>query len=409
MTATEFIRLAWGSILGNKLRSALTLLGIVIGVFAIIASVTAVKVIDVYFSDTIQFIGSNTFSVSKWPGVQFGRPDESVRNRRDITYEQAEMLKRRVRLARGVSPNETFKGDAQAHYGAYETDQNVELVGSDENWLVNASFEMEEGRFLTAEDVQYARPYVVIGATVAETLFPNEMPLGKDVRIDGRRFQVVGVLASKGSAFGQDQDRVAVAPITYLFAVYGNPERNLRIDVQAPSVELIGATMDEVTGLMRTIRQVPAGEPNDFELITNDSLVDSFTGFTSYLTIGGALIGLISLLAAGIGVMNIMLVSVTERTREIGVRKSVGAKRSAILKQFLLEAIFICQIGGLLGIVLGVAGGNAMAYFFEISAAVPWLWAMLGVLAVTLIAVVFGVYPAYKAASLDPIEALRRE
>lgn len=410
MNYTEFIRIAWDSIVSNKLRSSLTLLGIVIGVFAIIVSVTAVKVIDAYFQDTIQFIGSNTFTVSKWPGVQFGRPDESIRNRKNITYEQALTLKRRVRLAASVSPTDDFANGVKARYGAYETDQNISLLGVDENWLLNAGFEMGEGRFLTEQDVQYVRPVAVIGQTVAEALFPNETPLGKDIRVDRGRFQVIGVLAEKGSAFGQDQDALVVAPIPYCFNLYGQSDRNLRIDVMAPSVELLSATMDEVIGQMRAIRKVEPGKDNDFEIITNEALVESFTAFTGVLTMGGALIGLISLLAAGIGIMNIMLVSVTERTREIGIRKSVGAKRGAVLRQFLLEAIFICQIGGLIGVALGVVAGNAaMVALFDISPAVPWAWVIGGVLAVTVIAVTFGVYPAYKAAGLDPIEALRYE
>ncbi len=409
MALIEVFRMAWDSLISNKLRSFLTLLGMVIGVFAIIASVTAVNVIDVYFRDTIQFLGSTTFAIHRWPAVRFGPLDERIRNRKKITYQDMLLLRRRAELPVAVSASDDF-AITRVRYDGRETDPNVLLIGSDQYYALNHGYEVAEGRFLSEDDVRFARPVVVMGATIAEKLFPNEYPIGKVVRIDGFRFRVIGVLARKGQAFGEDQDRRVIAPITRLLQLYaGRHDENITIEVRAPSVELLQATMDEVIGIMRVIRKVPPGKPNDFEIITNDSLVKTFTSFTRYLTLGGAGIGFIALLAAGIGIMNIMLVSVKERTREIGIRKAVGATRTDILKQFLLEAIFICEVGGLVGILLGVAGGNLFAIYAGIRPAFPWLWAMGGVFGVTLIAVVFGVYPAFQAAKLDPIEALRYE
>jgi putative ABC transport system permease protein len=244
---------------------------------------------------------------------------------------------------------------------------------------------------------------------VAERLFPHEQAVGKEVRVDGHRFRVVGVMAEKGSFLGESTDNFVWAPVTRLFAIYGDADRDISYDVRAPSPQLLNATVDEVTGLLRTIRRVRPEDENNFEVTTNDALSGPFEAFTGFLTMGGAFIGLIALLAAGVGIMNIMLVSVTERTREIGIRKALGATRRAILSQFLVEAIFLCQIGGLAGILLGVLGGNGMALAFGITPAFPWGWAFGGVLGVTVIALVFGVYPAYKAARLDPIEALRYE
>ncbi len=401
--------MAWDSLISNKLRSFLTLLGMVIGVFAIIASVTAVNVIEVYFRDTIQFLGSTTFAIHRWPAVRFGPLDERTRNRKKITYEDMLRLRRMAELPVAVSAMDEF-AITRVRYDGRETDPNVFVIGSDEHYAINHGYEVAEGRFLTEDDVRFARPVVVLGATVAEKLFPSENPLNKVVRIDGYKFRVIGVLARKGQAFGEDQDRRVVAPITRLLQVYaGRHDGNITIEVRAASVELLQPTIDEVIGLMRIIRKVPPGEPNDFEITTNDSLVKTFTSFTSYLTLGGAGIGLIALLAAGIGIMNIMLVSVKERTREIGIRKAVGATRSDILKQFLLEAVFICEVGGIAGILLGLLGGNVFALYAGISPAFPWFWAVGGLLGVTLIAVIFGVYPAFQAARLNPIEALRYE
>ncbi len=408
MTSTEFIRVAWSSILSNKLRSMLTLLGMIIGVFAIIASVTAVEVIDVYFNDKLNVLGSTTFTVTKDPAVQTGPMDERYRNRRNITYDHMLRLRRRAELPAAISPYAWFDM-VRLRYEDNETEPNIFVLGSDEHWISNFGYSLEDGRFITAEDVQFKRPVIVLGATPTGKLFPNTNPIGKTVRIRGIRFKVIGTLEAKGNLFGQDQDNRIVAPITRMFDIFGGRDRDMAITVRSASVAMNAATMDEVTGHMRAIRKVPPLEENDFEVTTNNQILDTFENFTKYLTMGGAGIGFIALLAAGIGIMNIMLVTVTERTREIGLRKSVGATRGAVLRQFLLEAIVLCQIGGLIGIVLGAMVGNVTAYFFEIRAAFPWDWAIGGILGVTIIAVIFGTYPAWKAASLDPIEALRHE
>lgn len=408
MNFSEYFSISWDSIRSNKLRSALTLLGIVIGVFAIVSSVTAVRVIDVYFNDTINFLGSTTFSVQKTPGVQFGHLDERIRKRKDITYEQIATYRRRAQLPIVASPTDYF-GAVKATYLDRETRPNVSLVGSDEGWIVNNSYDLSAGRFLTDTDVRFSRSVIVLGESVTETLFPNENPLNKEIRLDGRRFKVIGVLAEKGQAFGQDLDQTVIAPITRLLDVYGSNGRSLSIEIRAPSIELLGATMDEASGILRSIRKVRPGEENDFEIVTNESLLTAFTSFTQYLTLGGAGIGLIALLTAGIGIMNIMLVSVTERTREIGTRKAVGATSGAILRQFLMETIFLCQVGGVIGILLGVLAGNATALAFDIRPTFPWDWGLIGIAGITIIALIFGVYPAYKAAKLNPIEALRHE
>ncbi len=250
----------------------------------------------------------------------------------------------------------------------------------------------------------------MLGSAVAEELFPSESPLNKAVEFGGSRYQVIGVLESKGNFLGHNMDNRVFAPIRTLFLRYGGEHRNMATtSVRAPAAHMIPSAMDEVIGRLRAIRKVPPGQSNNFELETNDSMRAIFEGFTGVLTMGGAGIGLIALLAAGVGIMNIMLVSVTERTREIGIRKSVGARRRDVMQQFILESVFLCQIGGVVGIALGVLLGNAVAIYFDISAAIPWGWAIAAVVMVSVVALVFGGYPALKASRLDPIESLRYE
>ncbi|NBC17093.1 MAG: FtsX-like permease family protein [Bacteroidetes bacterium] len=408
MAVLEALRMALSAMRANKLRTTLTLLGMVIGVFAIIVSVTAVKVIDVYFKESLQFLGASTFTISREPLVRVNG-GRSARNRPPITYAQVERFSETMGLPVTVSVLDDFDLGA-VKYEDRETEGGIILMGTDEHLLGNYSYELAQGRFFTAQDVHYGRPVTVLPMPIAETLFPNESPLGKEVRFGGHRYQVVGVLEEKGSFLGFNQDNRIFAPITRVFTLYGQPRRNIgSVSVRVHNPTQLMPAMEEATGRMRTIRKVPPGEPNNFEVSTNDSMRSIFDAFTGTLTIGGLVIGMIALLAAGIGVMNIMLVSVTERTREIGIRKSVGARRRDILRQFLFEAFFLCQIGGLLGIALGALVGNGVALYFDITAAFPWGWAIAAVVAMTAVAFVFGGYPAFKAARLDPIESLRYE
>ncbi|NBC87326.1 MAG: FtsX-like permease family protein [Bacteroidetes bacterium] len=408
MSVFESIRMALTALRANILRSALTLLGMVIGVFAVIAAVTAVEVIEVYFEESLQIYGSSTFSVERYES-QIGGRDRDVYHP-PITWEQVVRLKRSLPGGLQVSVDEDFDWIVKAKHEERETEPNLQLRGTDEHFLSNFGFELAAGRPITAQDVQYARPVAVLGAPVAETLFPNQSALGKEVRIGRVRLEVIGILEEKATFLGFDPNARVYAPISYMLSTYGDNGRNIAsVSVRAPNPQMVRPAQETVMAQMRTIRKVRPGDQNNFFLETNASLQDQLASFTGSLGIAGAAIGLISLLAAGIGIMNIMLVSVTERTREIGIRKAVGAKNWHVLSQFLLEAIVLCQIGGLLGILLGALAGNGVAFFFDISMAFPWLWAGIAVTGVTVIAVVFGLYPAFKASRLDPIESLRYE
>lgn len=399
---------AWDSIKANKLRSFLTLLALIIGVFSIIVSTTAVAVLDSYFKNTMSIMGSDVITVQKTPAVQMGQLDKSIRNRKNIGFDQAMELEDQMMIGEGMSPYETFSA-SKITYNDGETDPNVMVRGSNINFLENNAYELEDGRNFTGDDIQYGRNFVIIGKDVQNELFQNEYPLGKTIRFDGRPYQVIGILEAKGQIFGQSFDNFVLIPYTTALNVYGGYNRNISVQLRAPEISLIDRTVDEVAGIMRVIRKVAPGDDNDFEIETNDSLTGTFDAFTGALYMGGFAIGFITLLGAGIGVMNIMLVSVSERTREIGVRKAVGATRKAIVNQFLAEAIFICQIGGIVGMILGIGVGNLMAVWIETQPVVP-LWSVIGGFAGMLaVGLIFGVYPAFKAAKLDPIESLRYE
>jgi putative ABC transport system permease protein len=406
MNFLEIFRISLGALADNKLRSALTLLAIIIGVFAVISSSTAVKVIDSYFKDTMSLMGGSVINVSTRPMVQMGN-DGSMRNRQRITFQQFETLQERSNLGRYMSPDVVFRQTRVESEGK-QTNPNVPVYGSNEFWILNNAHEIEEGRDLLPDDIINARPVVIIGRDVSQALFDNASPIGKTIRIDGQIYSVVGLTTKKGDVFGQSLDNFVMAPYTRLGAIYGY-NRNVNFMVQAPDFMFINETIDELTGLFRVIRDVAPGDPNDFEITTNESLRGTFDNVTGVLFIFGLVVGGIALLGAGIGVMNIMLVSVTERTREIGIRKSIGATRRAIVQQFLLETIVICQIGGIIGIFVGVLGGNLLAHYMEIGFVIPWNAILIGVGGMTLIGLIFGVYPARVASRLDPIESLRYE
>ena len=408
MRFVETIREALTALRANVLRSTLTLLGMVIGVFAVIASVTAVDVIDLYFKSSLQIFGPSTFSVERY-AVQVGGGDRE-RYHPPITYGQVQRLEDRLDPDLTLSVQEGFDYSVAVRSSRRTTNPNVTLYGTDEAFLGNFGYELRAGRPLARPDVENARPVALLGATVAEELFPTTSPVGREVTVGRVRLRVVGVLEKKGSFLGFDPDTRVFAPVSYLMSTDGGGDRNFGdVSVRAPAPDAMAAAQEQVRQHMRVIRQVGPGEPDTFAMATNNSIRSTLDQFTAMLTIGGALVGLISLLAAGVGIMNIMLVSVTERTREIGIRKAVGAKWRDVLGQFLLEAVVLCQIGGLIGIVLGGLGGNATAFYFDIAPSFPWAWAFIAVGGVTVLALLFGGYPAYKAARLDPIDSLRYE
>jgi putative ABC transport system permease protein len=405
MNISEIFRVSINSLAENKLRSGLTLFAIMIGVFAVISASTAVKVIDTYFKQTLTIMGGSVINISNRPVVNMG--DQSTRNRQPISFLQFEQLRDRSELGKAFSPDVRF-AFTRVEGNEQTTNPTVVIYGGNEYWMANNAYDIEEGRDFVESDIINNRPVAIIGEDVRKALFERTNPIGKAIRISGQQYTIVGLAKSKGSAFGESLDNFVVAPYTRLTQVYGK-DRNIQIMVQAADMLLINETIEEMTGLFRVIRGLEPGDPNDFEIETNESLRGTFDEFTGILLLFGVAVGGISLLGAGIGVMNIMLVSVTERTREIGIRKSIGATKKAIIQQFLLETIVICQIGGIFGIIVGILGGNLLAMSMETGFVIPWDSVLVGVGTMTLIGLIFGVYPARVAANLDPITCLRYE
>lgn len=403
----EILKMSLATLKENLLRTLLTMLAIIVGVFAIIGAVTAVSVLDNYFNNTLNLMGGNVLYISKYPGVRVGDGSE-YRNRQNITFDQFEKLQERVRYARSINPIETFSY-TEIQYGEKKTDPNKRVTGTNQYYIPNNAYNIQSGRNFTEDDINKARKVIIIGEDIRKELFDTQDALNKEILIDGQRYKIIALLEAKGTTLGESNDDMVIIPYTTGLSIYGGGRRDINIQVAAPNMTLVNETMDELIGVLRTIRKVEPGKPNDFEIETNNSLKSFFNQFTGMLFLFGFVVGGIALLGAGIGVTNIMLVSVTERTREIGVRKAIGATRRAIIFQFLAEAVMICQIGGIIGLVIGIIGGNMMAVAFEIDMVFPWMAAIGGIFGLTIIGLISGVIPAVKASRLDPIESLRYE
>ena len=413
MLFREIIAMALSSLGANKLRAALTMTGITIGVFSIISVMTAIGALQNSIESGISFLGSNVFQFAKYP-VNIdtgGETKKKYQNRRNVTYRQAlryyELMQGDAREICLKCFGRDLKG--QAVYNGVKTTPSLTVVGTNRGFLTANAYTLGYGRNLTDEDVEFSRNVIVVGKTIEKRLFPHESPIGKVIRMSGHTYTVIGVLAEKGTSFGQSQDDICIMPITRFFENYGEVNRTVNIATQPFSTELYNRTLDKGISAMRIARGLNANQENDFEIYTNDSLKNAFASVAGVVRIGAFVISFIALVAAGIGIMNIMLVSVTERTKEIGVRKSIGARSRDILRQFLTEAVFISEAGGILGIILGVIGGDLLAVWLKVDIIFPFGWAIAGLVVCSAIGIGFGLYPAYRAAALDPIEALRYE
>ena len=392
----------------NKLRSILTLLGISIGVFSVIGVMTAIRTLESSVQSGLNVFAANTFVIQKYPSIQIGRRDKKIRNRKNIDYDQYKKLKERAKLPVLVSVSEG-SSIRNVKYKDISVKNYVSLLGGDEGSIRMYKTFISDGRNIAPDDVRYARNVCVLGMDVVDRLFPFEDPLSKKIQIEGLNYYVIGITERQGEAFGQSQDNYIAIPITNYLQKFSNKWTTLSINVEAASEKDYDKTREEVIGIMRTIRKVKAGEDNDFELETNDEMIETFSGFTSGIKLFALSVSIIALVVAGIGIMNIMLVSVTERIKEIGIRKAIGATKQDILTQFLMEAVFLSEFGGIVGIIMGISAGNLVSFIFKIPAVIPIDWAIIGLAVCSLIGIGFGIYPAWKAAQLDPIESLRFE
>jgi len=405
----DTVAMALGTLRANVLRSILTLLGIVIGAATVVAMMSFTEGLRIKLGTDFAQLGAGAFQVQKWPAMSFGPRDwRKIERRPDLTREQGEAL-RALPTIRHVSIEEyTFGQPQKITTRERATKQNVDICGGLPDYEPANGVTVASGRFLVDTDIQLGRRVIFVGADVADALFPNQDPLGQEVRLRGVPFEVIGVAQRKGSMMGESKDGFAVIPWPAFERVYGKT-RNTNIALVATSPEVLKQAIDEVEAKLRKLRGLSPQDENDFDYYTNDTAAELFDNLAAMVAAATGGICALALLVGGIGIMNIMLVSVTERTREIGVRKALGARRARILSQFLVESVTLSVLGGVIGVLLG--GGIALGAkaLLDVPASIP-VWAVVLSLVLTGGAgLLFGIYPAARASKLDPVEAMRTE
>jgi putative ABC transport system permease protein len=408
----EIFQMAFDSLKSNKLRSFLTLLGIVIGVMTVIGMVSIIQGLNKSFLSDLESVGSDIIGVAKYePGIQTGNRSEEERQRKDFTIEDAAALQEECSLVKAVALDivvDVFT-DIPIKYTNIKA-QDAYILGMNEKWpQVLSIYTPVKGRFITESDVNHRAKVCVLGAELNETLFPHSEAVGKEIRIGPEKFRVVGVLEKRGSMFGQSRDNLVGIPISTLMKHFPYDLENLEIIASPTKHGYLQETIEQMINVLRKRRKVPFGKPNDFAIYTQDTLVDLYNQLTGAAYLVMIVISSIGLLVGGIGVMNIMLVSVKERTREIGIRKAIGARSSDILKQFLIEAIFLTGTGGAIGVLIGFAIAFIVKSATPLPASVT-LWSiLLGFFVSVSVGLFFGIVPAQKASRVDPIICLRYE
>jgi len=408
----EITWMALDSLRSHKMRSFLTLLGIMIGVMTVISMVSVVQGINRSVMSELESIGSDLIMINKLePGIQIGEPSEEIRQRKDLTFDDALAIEEECSLIDTVAlqiPLDFFS-TIPIKYQSVEV-QDAYILGMNEQWpQVLTVYLPEKGRFLSKPDVTHSAKVCVLGSALAETLFPHTAALEKEIRIGPAKFTVVGILEERGTILGQSQDNFVGIPMTTLTKVFPYDLLYLELIATPNKDGYLPEAMEQIINVLRKRRKVGFGKPNDFSVSTQDSALELYNQITGAVYLVMILISSIGLLVGGIGVMNIMLVSVKERTREIGIRKAIGARSSDILKQFLMEAIFVTGTGGVLGILIGFGISFLIKSATPLPTSVTSWSVLLGFSVSVSIGLFFGIFPAKKAASLDPITALRYE
>jgi len=404
----ENIKIALQSIKGHLLRTSITVSIIAIGIAALVGILTAIDSIDYALNDNFSMMGANTFTIQDQGRGARSREDRQKDNPK-IEYKEALEFKTRFNYAATTSISYRATGSATVKHQSVKTNPNVSVLGIDENYLKVSGYEIEVGRNINHHDISLNSNVVLIGQDIYDQLFKSSpKAIGEIISVNNKRMTIIGVLAEKGSSMGMGGDRSCMVPISYLLNNVSS-NRSVAISVMANSNYEIDATIGSATGLFRSIRRLRPLADQNFAITKSDSLAKSLMENLKYVTSAATLIGFITLLGAAIALMNIMLVSVTERTKEIGTRKAIGATSKTIRQQFLMEAIVICQMGGILGIILGILIGNITSIMMNSAFVIPWMWLGIGVVLCLFVGLASGIYPAIKASKLDPIEALRHE
>lgn len=405
----ENISIALQSIGGNRLRAALTALIIAIGITALVGILTAIDGIKQFTNDTFAMMGANSFTIqNRGSGLNFGNGGHS-KVYPAIRYDQAEKFKEMFKLPVRVSINHQVPVNAVAKYGDIKTNPNLSLMGGNENYMYTGGYKLAAGRNFSSSELEHGASVVIIGNDVKTKLFKDGDAINKHIFVGNNDMTVIGVFASKGTAAGFGGDKILVVPVERARAIDTLKNQTFAISVMSASPQAMEVAIGEATSLFRNVRGLKIGNVDNFEIERSDSIQQQLSGQLMGITAAGIAVSLITLIGAAIGLMNIMLVSVTERTREIGVRKAIGATPATIRRQFLIEAIVICFLGGALGIFFGMLIGNVVAINISGKFVVPYVWLVLAIILCTGIGLLSGYYPAKKASKLDPVEALRYE
>lgn len=406
----ENIAIGFSAIRMNMLRAILTIFIIAFGIMSLISMLTAVDGIKNALYDNFASVGSNSFNIGNRDAMEnMNRGGIREKENPPIRYSEGLAFKRRFGSQANISISVNAAMDAVAEYGSVKTSPKTQVLGADENYLSLSGLQLSEGRNFFPTDIDDAYKCAIIGASLKNDLFGSNPAAGKYFQINNQKYLVAGVLQKKGSSFGQSQDDMIIIPVTAAQDQFIVSNVSYNIDARIKDINKMDVSIDEATGLLRVIRKLKINEDNNFFITKSDSMAETLIGTVAVVRVFAFVIGLITLLGASVGLTNIMLVSVKERTREIGVRKALGASFKNIRNQFLWESVVITQIGGIFGIIAGILLGNVVAHFISGSFIIPWVWIITGFILCIVVGIFAGLYPAIKAAKLDPIESLRYE